>query len=130
MSGKIAILLAILVTLPLFAQPQDVQDTDSDSAERNARLAERLVLYTADDLIPKKLVIIVTEDFDIFLREQGFRGMLEFKPAANIRFMPRLIFSGTIADPQLSSPAYTNVGIGPRNSLNIDLVTGKYYWEW
>jgi hypothetical protein len=37
--------------------------------------------------------------------------------------------SSSLPNPYLGSPAYEIINTY-RNSLNIDVVTGKYYWEW
>ena len=42
---------------------------------------------------------------------------------------PVIAFSTTIPDPYAGSPAYDIIP-GPRFSMNVDRVSGKYYWEW
>lgn len=38
-------------------------------------------------------------------------------------------FSTVLPNPYIGSPAYEIINTW-RNSLNIDVITGKYYWEW
>lgn len=69
------------------------------------------------------------DHLSIAIKEIADAAVIEFTPN-RIEGLPKFIISTTLPDLELFSPAYENVGIGPRNSLNIDLVTGKYYWEW
>jgi hypothetical protein len=133
MRKSLLMLLAVLfVALPLCAQDVD-QSTDKKDEEKDKRV---------EQAVSNILFADISDDLGYLYRDRtlfDFKGVsIELshhlsapviKVRTPIKFLPTFGFGTTIPDPFIGSPAYDGIAI-PRNSLNIDPVTGKYYWEW
>lgn len=124
--------LLLFLVLPALAQ----EENDSSKGEN-----------INEEAVKERLKSILKVDFsDSILPEIRPRVLLKFPSAlatlstADNSFkitlsnpenfvIPTMIFSTTIHDPYAGSPAYDILN-APRYSLNVDRVSGKYYWEW
>jgi hypothetical protein len=80
------------------------------------------------DYLYKERVILDIPEVRIDLSQRFGAPIIKVK-SPKIKLLPTIGFSTTIPDPYIGSPAYEVTQV-IRHSLNIDPITGKYYWEW
>lgn len=126
MRKSAAILLFILLAASVAVIGQEKKDEAGNGVKTSIM---RALTTSYSDLQPYKVFIYDSDGFSAVFKDIANRTALEITQQT-LPIVNKFIISATLPDPHLLSPAYENVGIGPRTNLNIDIVTGKYYWEW
>ena len=110
---------------------QNEEDEDENSKSLK-RALEKMILFKMSDDIDYLFNSKTLLDLSALKVKVSFDSIASPKLTIKsrlLKLLPLFIISPDIPDPFIGSPAYDGIST-PRKSLNIDPVTGKYYWEW
>ena len=131
-------LVVVLVSWTVCAQEKSAadqasgttQEEDDDQRRIKSVVGNILLSQISDELdyLYKERVILDIPELRIDLEPRFGAPVVRIR-TPQIKLLPTVGFSTTIPDPFIGSPAYEVTQV-IRHSLNIDPITGKYYWEW
>ena len=126
MTMKLAVIFMILFSLVAIA---DEEENKVDPIKKSINTILEQHSRSLAELLFDSVHLGNIGQFDVNFESytQGF--VIKAKPKEDRPFMPVFGFSTALPNPYVGSPAYDIIQTY-RNSLNIDVVTGKYYWEW
>lgn len=122
----------LLLCAGVLAQDDNEREDEEDPTSRNLRRSVALFLMRGVDedmdyiYNNRKLFDLGPLRVDFKSLPLGSRLEIELPKNPVFRFLG---FSTVLPNPYAGSPAYDIINTW-RNSLNIDVITGKYYWEW
>lgn len=139
-SALFFILFCFILSVPALA----VQEETSEKISTEKKEEEDENSKSLKRALEKMILVKMSDDIDYLFNSKtlldlsGLKVKVSFDSIASpkltiksrlLKLLPLFIISPDIPDPFIGSPAYDGI-YTPRKSLNIDPVTGKYYWEW